>query len=118
MLSSLIRVSPGAVDMLGSLFREPGSQGAREPGARSQGAGSQGAGSVGSHLAPRLPGSPTPYLIRTRSTSSHRDMSDRITTSPAARPSLISTLLTDIRPSRTETRWAYRPPSTSLKIPM
>src|SRR5918999_5296987 len=51
----------------------------------------------------------------TRSYPSHRDMSEMITFSPCSRPPSISTVLTDVRPSRTLTRIASVPSPTSLK---
>src|SRR5438067_8004696 len=50
----------------------------------------------------------------TRSVVSHWDMSERITASPSARPSTTSTVLTELRPSRTFTRCASSPPLISL----
>src|SRR5436309_3133901 len=50
----------------------------------------------------------------TRSVESHWDMSERITASPSARPSTTSTVLTELRPSRTFTRCASSPPLISL----
>src|SRR5207248_2434732 len=50
----------------------------------------------------------------TRSVESHWDMSERITASPSARPSTTSTVLTELRPSRTFARCASSPPLISL----
>src|SRR4029077_5163523 len=57
-------------------------------------------------------------LIRTLSTLSHCDMSDRITESRTARPRMISMVLTEFRPTCTCTRVAVFPSSEILNIPM
>src|SRR5207248_11079204 len=45
------------------------------------------------------------HFSLTRSVESHWDMSERITESPSARPSTISTVETELRPRRTFTPW-------------
>src|SRR5207249_1136060 len=52
------------------------------------------------------PLTPSPYFILTRSTLSQRDMSDRITSSPALSPCTTSIELTELRPTCTGTRTA------------
>ena len=47
------------------------------------------------------------------STALHSDMSERITRSPLRNPSSTSTALTELRPSRTRTRTAVVPPSST-----
>src|SRR6185503_20100895 len=51
---------------------------------------------------------------RMRSTSSHAEVSERMTSSPGIKPSRISTWLTDVTPTCTGTRTAYSRSSISL----
>src|SRR5262245_31515959 len=56
-------------------------------------------------------------LRRTRGTLSHCDISEMMTLSPTARPFLISTVFTEVRPSSTVIRVASLPSSLTLNRP-